>query len=62
MACESRPAGIVVLTKDKHIRYREVEIQALTAPQVRKRVAERGIQLISYREAAAPAQESEAAA
>jgi len=41
---------------------REVEIQALTAPQVRKRVAERGIQLISYREAAAPAQESEAAA
>jgi len=41
---------------------REVEIRALTAPQVRKLVAERGIQLISYREAAAPAQESEAAA
>jgi len=35
VACESRPAGIVVLTKDKHIRYREVEILALLAAKVR---------------------------
>lgn len=38
---------------------REVEIRALTAPQVRRRVAEHGIQLISYRQVGAPAEESD---
>jgi predicted glycoside hydrolase/deacetylase ChbG (UPF0249 family) len=41
---------------------REVEIRGLTALPVRKLVAERGIQLVSYRQVGEPAQESEAAA
>jgi chitin disaccharide deacetylase len=41
---------------------REVETRALMAPQVMKLVGARGIQLISYREVAAPAQEREVAA
>ena len=41
---------------------REVEIRGLTALPVKKLVAERGIQLVSYRHVGEPAQESEAAA
>jgi hopanoid biosynthesis associated protein HpnK len=41
---------------------REVEIRALTVAEVRKLAMDQGIQLVSYREAAAPARENEAAA
>lgn len=41
---------------------REIEIRALTAPRVRKLVAERGVQLIDYRQVEAPEQERKAAA
>jgi chitin disaccharide deacetylase len=41
---------------------REVEIRGLTAPQVRKFVAESGIQLVTYGHFGAPAQQSETAA
>jgi chitin disaccharide deacetylase len=52
----------LVKTGTRLLAQREVEIQALTAPQVRKLVAERGIQLVSYRQLGAPEHESEIAA
>jgi len=52
----------LVKTGTRLLAEREVEIQALTAPQVRKLVAERGIQLVSYRLLGVSVQEKEIAA
>jgi predicted glycoside hydrolase/deacetylase ChbG (UPF0249 family) len=41
---------------------REVEMLALTAPNAKDLVAERGIQLVTYQDVAVTAQESKAAA
>jgi chitin disaccharide deacetylase len=52
----------LVKTGTRLLAQRQVEIQALTAPTVRKLVAERGIQLVSYRQLGPPVQESGIAA
>lgn len=52
----------LVETGTRLLGQREVEIRALTATGLRKLAVDQGIQFVSYRELAAPAQESEATA
>jgi hopanoid biosynthesis associated protein HpnK len=52
----------LVKTGTRLLAQREVEIRALTAPQAKKLVAERGIQLVTYRRFGAPVQERKMAA